>query len=42
MHQQVHLAVDLELFINVGDVGAHGVDADVQLLGDLLVLFAGG
>ena len=42
VHEQVYFVVDLEFFVDVGDVGADGVDADVQLLGDLLVLFAGG
>ena len=42
MHEQVYFVVDLEFFVDVGDVGADGVDADVQLIGDLLVLFAGG
>ena len=41
MHQQVHLIVDFKLFIDVGDVGADGIDADVELLRDLLVLHPG-
>ena len=42
MHEQVHLVVDLKFLINVGNMGADGVDADVELLRDLFILHAGG
>jgi len=40
-HQKVDLVTHLKLFVDIGNVGAHGVNADVELLGDVLIFHAG-